>query len=382
MKKDKKENKESKKIKTGYYFDYRDKLNDEYRMTFDKIEDYCKMQFVDSAELNDSMNYLMDVFLNAQADGLPVQKITGGDIGNFCKCFLSDISIKGRISAFLEKSRLMAGIFLVLTLFMYILPPVAEGNGLWEILSSESGESYGVFYGMVMGLIFSMILDGVAHAIVKQMIFKAKKYRKAYNAIVNLLVYTVGIASLWLIPDFEIDVPGVPLGVAPLMCIVWLVICILVKGFINVANGKPFFHKAEKTGENQLSFRSNVMRGMVEESRKDFKKKNEKLQKKGKPTLTQEQYIEKFYKNTKKSRICTWICTVSMAVFYIGIIIDVGMDSTPLDTAIFAAILVVLYIIIMYPLGIYPYLMRKRFQEVMDESGKTFFDDDIFEYFN
>lgn len=379
LKKEQKEKKEKKEFKTGYYFDYKEKLTDEYRTTFDKVEDYCKMQLIDSAEINDSMSYLMDIFLQAQEDGLPVQKITGGNIEDFCKCFLSDISAKGRVRAFFEQGRVIAWIFLLISVIFYLLPPLTQGKSAWDVLSSAGSD---VFCGMALGLLFSALLDVMARAIVRQMIFKMKKYRRAYSAIVSLLVYAVGIVSLNLIPDFEIDLPGVPdipLGITPLFCVVWLAIAQLVIGFLNVGDGKPFFAKGEKLGEQQLSFRATVLHDMVEEGRKMFEKGNQKREKKGKPMLTQEEFLEKYRKDTKKQDLVLWLTGGICALIYLGFIIQVAMTSTPMDTVIFTVILIAVYFIFMYPLSIYPNKVRRQFQQLMDESGKSFFDEDFYD---
>lgn len=379
LKKAQKEKKEKKEFKTGYYFDYKNQLNEEYRTTFDKVEDYCKMQLIDSAEFNQSMDYLMDIFLTAQEDSLPVQKITGGNIEEFCCCFLSDISTKGRVRAFFENGRVIAWIFLLISVIFYLLPPLTQGKSAWDVLSSAGSD---VFCGMALGLLFSALLDVIAHAIVRQMIFQMKKYRRAYSAIVSLLVYAVGIVSLNLIPDFEIDLPGVPdipLGITPLFCVAWLAIAQLVIGFLNVGDGKPFFAKGEKSGEQQLSFRATVLHSMVEESRKMFEKGNQKLEKKGKPVLTQEEFLEKYRKDTKKANITLWLTGGICGLIYLGFIIQVALTSTLTDTLIFSAILIVVYFLFMYPLSIYPANVRKQFQQLMDESGKSFFDEEFYD---
>ena len=88
--------------KTGVYLDYRSKLNEEYGTAFDKVEEYCHTQLVSTEEINESLSCLMDVFLEAQSDNIPVRKITGSDIGSFCRCFLSDVSPSARVRGVLE----------------------------------------------------------------------------------------------------------------------------------------------------------------------------------------------------------------------------------------------------------------------------------------
>lgn len=374
-----KENNEKKPIQTGLYLDYKDRLSETYRTTFDKVEDYCQMQLIDNAELNEAMSYLMDVFLQAQEDGLPVQKITGNSMEAFCEGFLSDVSTKGRVKAFFEKGRIIAWIFLLVALFGYLLPPLTEGESLRAVLTGAGSE---LFCGMALGLVLSSLLDVISHAIVRQMIFKMKQYRRSYSIIVNLLVYAVGIGSLYLIPDFEIDLPGVPdipVGVTPLLCIVWIAVSRLVIGLMNLSSGKSFFAKGEKVGTGQRSFRATVLHMMVEDSRKMFEKTNRKREKKDKPALTQAEFLEKYRKDTKKSVLSVWLCGGICALVYLGFILQVALTSEPVDTVIFTVIQVTVYFLFMYPLCIYPTNVRKQFQQLMDESGKSFFDEDFYD---
>ena len=302
--------------KTGVYLDYRSKLNEEYGTAFDKVEEYCHTQLVSTEEINESLSCLMDVFLEAQSDNIPVRKITGSDIGSFCRCFLSDVSPSARVRGVLEYVHAMAWIMLI-TIGMMFLPAVTDTKRLWAELSGNSER----FYGMLLGMVCGCVLSFIVNCIVRQMIAKMKKYRKAYHFFTTTAVYLMGIGMLWLIPDFEMDVPEVPSILAILFCVAVISITRLVMGFMNLSKGKPFFTRAEKAGTGQLSFRASVMHSMVEESRKMFAKYNAKREKKGLPAFMQEEYLEKYREDTKKSVLNMWIGLVTCAVVYVGFIV-------------------------------------------------------------
>lgn len=364
-------------IRTGVYADYRSRLNEEYGQTFDKVEEWCLTQTLSSAELNESLGYLMDVFLEAQTNGVPVRKITGSDIGSFCRGFLSDVSPLSRVRGVLEYGRSVAWIFLVIDAFM-LLPSLGEGKGLWAALCEESAQ----FYGTVIGLVFGSLLTVISNAVVRQMVCRMKKYRKMYHAIVYVIVNAVGIGALWLVPDFELDVPGIPFGISPLVCVVWLAVTRLVMGFMNVAAGKRFFAKEEKRGTGQRSFRAMVLHDMVEENRKMYEKTNRKREKKGKPALTQAEFLEKYRSDTQKGKSYLWISLVLVGAVYLGFIVQVALTSEPLDTFLFILLLVVVYMLFMYPFLVYPTKVRAQFQQLMDESGKSFFDEEFYDILN
>ena len=365
--------KKQEEIRTGLYSDYRSRLDEKYGQTFDKVEEWCLTQTLSSAELNESLGYLMDVFLEAQTNGVPVRKITGSDIGSFCRGFLSDVSPLSRVRGVLEYGRSIAWIFLVIDAVM-LLPSLGDGKGLWAALCEESAQ----FYGTVIGLVLGSLLTVISNAVVRQMVCRMKKYRKIYRAIVYVIVNTVGIGVLWLIPDFELDVPGVPFGISPLVCVVWLTITRLVMGLMNVAAGRRFFAKEDKRGTGQLSFRASVLHSMVEESRKMYEKDNAKREKKGQSAFTQEEYLEKYREDTKNSFLFMWIELVFCAAVYLGFIVSVALTSALMDTLIFTLILAVIFMLFSLTLFIYPVRIRRQFQQIMDESGKSFFDDDIY----
>ena len=79
------------------YFYYKDRLRGEYLSSFEQVEMYVLTQSFDEAAYEERLSQLLDVFLTAQESGRPAEKITGGDIQQFCRTFCSDLGIKNRI---------------------------------------------------------------------------------------------------------------------------------------------------------------------------------------------------------------------------------------------------------------------------------------------
>ena len=52
-------------LSTGIYLDYRSRLNDEYGAAFDKVEEWCLTQTLSSAELNESLGFIVSVALTS-----------------------------------------------------------------------------------------------------------------------------------------------------------------------------------------------------------------------------------------------------------------------------------------------------------------------------
>ena len=78
-------------------------LNGEYKDTFEKVETYCDILL--DHEINtkeEILSFVLDTFLNAQKDNIPVQKIIGNDIIKYCDNICSGISFKYRIKRYIK----------------------------------------------------------------------------------------------------------------------------------------------------------------------------------------------------------------------------------------------------------------------------------------
>ena len=63
------------------YSTYLKKLNGEYKDNFEKVEAYCDVILdYDINTREEILSYILDDFLNAQKDNIPIQKIIGNDI--------------------------------------------------------------------------------------------------------------------------------------------------------------------------------------------------------------------------------------------------------------------------------------------------------------
>ena len=94
--------------------------------------------------------------------------------------------------------------------------------------------------------------------------------------------------------------------------------------------------------------------------------------------ISYEEYLEKYREDTKNSFLFMWIELVFCAAVYLGFIVSVALTSALMDTLIFTLILAVIFMLFSLTLFIYPVRIRRQFQQIMDESGKSIFDDDIY----
>ncbi|MBQ7953177.1 MAG: DUF1048 domain-containing protein, partial [Clostridia bacterium] len=69
----------------------------EYRETFDKIDMYVGAKQLRENTKEELMSNLLDIFLSAQEEGRPVEKLTGKNIEKFCKEFCAGFGLKARL---------------------------------------------------------------------------------------------------------------------------------------------------------------------------------------------------------------------------------------------------------------------------------------------
>lgn len=117
---------------------YEDKLQGEYKEIFKQIDTYFGTEKVDEDTREEHMGALLDMFLLAQEEGKPVEKITGKNMERFCKLFCSNLSWKQRVLSILDLTRNVAkcvfGISLLtlITAFFDLLG--GETVNIWEVI--------------------------------------------------------------------------------------------------------------------------------------------------------------------------------------------------------------------------------------------------------
>ena len=96
------------------YSTYLKKLNGEYKDNFEKVEAYCDVILdFDINTREEILSYILDDFLNAQKDNIPIQKIIGNDIIKYCDNVCSDIPFKYRIKKYIKAIEYYSWIVLI-----------------------------------------------------------------------------------------------------------------------------------------------------------------------------------------------------------------------------------------------------------------------------
>lgn len=71
----------------------KNKLQQDYLEIFERVESYADFSGLEPMDVVDALDNLMDMLLQAQAEGKPVSYLVGGDLEQFCKNYFEDTSI-------------------------------------------------------------------------------------------------------------------------------------------------------------------------------------------------------------------------------------------------------------------------------------------------
>jgi len=366
------------KIPVSYQFN-KENLKGEYLETFEHIESYCRTKLMSEQEIEDRMGYLLDIFVTAQENNLPVSKITGGNVKDFCTGFMKDSRPAGLlkyIADLLKGISWVSVIVFVLSVFFELMAGTAD---MWNLIMKSSENAVWIIVGAALGVIGEII----SNAIIRSFIFKVKKYRAGYHKTVRGVVNALVIGGIIAVVMCGLKV-NIPDGIIYIAGILYLLGFYIIRGVLNLKNGRKFFFSGKEFP--RTSFSRMVVTNLLEEFRKMYASENKKRAKKGKPAMTEEEFNRKLEKENKTAKISTVLCLIIIGAIYLYNVIRTALESSAEDSVLFAfvclAVLAVVYVLIIHTLVVMPYLSRKKFFEILEESGKTIFDEDALECIN
>lgn len=314
-------------------------LKGEYKEVFTKIDLYGSMGNVDVTIYEDRIMNLYDIFVEAQEEGKPVEKIVGKDIEEFCKEYFKSEEQNHGIKNFLGKLANIMTVIFIYSIVDYMI--LAEDN----IPFMERTVN---LIPVVVGLCAGFLLVIFGNFINKKVTFKKEKLHPTLYYFAVLLIFIVGIvAGVTLLDDVLVGLP--------------LYIVLIVSGSISIVfNGvalfinykkKGTFHKVDKEDkrikkefEDEISFRGglvDVASGMAFR----YKRRKKKYARKGKE-FTQEDYaktVRKEIASEKKFNIMLGIfVSVMIIIPVVHEIVTVGL----FDAAILFVVLVIIEVLI------------------------------------
>lgn len=298
------------------YVFYKDKLGKEYQDVFDQIEMYVQSQNVDDDTVEEHLGELLDIFLNAEEEGRPVQEITGRNLEQFCKAFCSEFSAKNRILYIADWVKSISKVFVVISVLDIIFEVfIAEDTGrldIWENVLDINTSAY------LIGIGAACLLTVFTNLLVRHIMFKRKQISiKRLRTVSCIGVILEFLIIVYLLGVNDSEFFNCPSWVILASACIYLVLYYVLYGR-RVKRQKVKFIELVQA-ESQ--------RDIPEEMEKKFKKARKKNLKKGKGELSLEEFIykeEKECSRLEKSRLFYYvlplICTA--AAFVVTLFLD------------------------------------------------------------
>lgn len=334
-------------MKLGAYIGLKDKLSGEYLEKFNYVEHYGDLRKAGSEAMAEKMMDLMDLMLEAQEAGTPVEHVVGKNIKDFCKNYFSDITVFDMLKDAARQVRTLAWLILVLELLSIFAEDWEKGFSFFTYKTDISGYFFGVMIawaGIVAADIVGIVLVKLGY----------------YSRKVWIGVVAAGtLAALLLLGFFansegSMEILGWPL--------------LTFSGFYLLAYyGVVFWSRYKLTGSlrKQKNEYETTLTGLVMEEvavidysrelsvvktyAKRYKRKNRRLVKKGKQPFTTAEYFAWQDKVNKKA---VW------QGFALGLILGFGMiplscinSSEPFFEGPMDAVLFILVIAVMIGLA-------------------------------
>lgn len=213
------------------YYQYRVNLNEIYRPVFDQVETYVFAQNIDVKTREDRMGELLDIFLNAQAEGKPVNSIVGNDIDRFCKNFCSDFTVKNRIAFVLEGLKyaiLTPAALVILDIYLWIADGEAKAvnYNFFRCMSLGNTLTYIIIFLSIIMLLL------ITNVVMRRIMFKMKKLSLKAITVVYLIEAVIVLAITLKFRLFEIVI-SVPTWIIVLILIVYYVLYYFLCGRYN-----------------------------------------------------------------------------------------------------------------------------------------------------
>ena len=254
------------------YSTYVNNLEGEYKDTFQKVEAYCDVILdydIDTRE--EILSYILDDFLNAQKDNIPIQKIIGNDI----------ISIKRYIKN-IESYSYVILFFVLIDVFIAI----SKNNSIFDIKFNISI----YLTSFIVMLLTSLVFFKIEKQIIKYRLNKNKRIKK-YSQM-SLLVFSIIILIITFMA-FEF--------VQKYTIISWYVptLSVLIISILGIGLSKIIYRNDNKIKYYDISY---LVDEEIKNNQKRFKKINNRNIKNKKELITESNYLKKAIKDYKNRR--------------------------------------------------------------------------------
>ena len=223
------------------YIEYKYKLSEEYKNVFERIEAYVYSCKVDENTREERMNELLDMFLTAQNEGRPIEKIVGKDIEKFSQIFCSSFSLKNRLLSEADSLRscflygFITSAFQMLLWFLDLFKDRSEHNIMNRYMDLDV--RFLIIDFAIMALFMSVTDMVFRKAMFKTKRFSMKIYKAVRTAVLVLGLVALIAAEVIVVLDNDIELVDTPAVIVFAVSGAYLLAYYLLRGRKNKKNG-------------------------------------------------------------------------------------------------------------------------------------------------
>ncbi len=275
------------------YVFYKEKLKDDYLKAFDYVETYSMSIQVPEQENEEMLNNLLDMLYEAQENGQPVEKIVGKDLQQFCTDYFQDYTpVQNFFVGLMPYSFRVAVVVFIFSILEII--GMEKNTPLFQATTDISGYLCGIIVGIITTLLVS--------AATRPLLLHWKKFtNKIYMAMTITIFVITLILSFTFWPEMHITVP---LFTTLLLSGCYIILYQLVKWIIRYRKTGT----VRKSPEESYSLKDTLKATWDNENLKDdvlemlvktYHKKNARLARRGRETITPQAHTEKVRKDIR-----------------------------------------------------------------------------------
>ena len=331
-------------MKIATYLSFKEKLTGTYLEKFEFIENYGQLHFISGKIMSEKMMDLIDTFLQAQESRTPVEKIIGSDEIAFCKEFYSDFSFFDLIEGVAERLVPFAIILLIFEIFTVLCVCNEEEFDLFSFTDNIAPFLSGFFLPCIfeiLGNLFALIAFKLG--------CHSKKVTDAISISFSIIAFILLVILIVLCAKdmLEIQIPAIYLiiSLSAFLLIYYTVTLIgrYAKNGSFKRQNDPYIHSFSDMLKEEIKAQTqNLNPDIVKIYARKYRKKNEKLLKKGRSKLSSKEFFdEQKFQSNYAYRIGIVICFV----FLISATMLSDFESTK-DAVIFVIINVLSYFIV------------------------------------
>ncbi len=309
-------------MKESYVF-YMDRLTGSYLDTFLKIRQYCLVASEYEADTEDRLSALLDEFLQAQAQNVPVENIVGKDLQQFCENLWLDMDWKSRLWAIADRMKPMVwwltGMLAAMAVLLWTDPNAKE------TLQIGSWMSYGFL------ACTAMVLWYIADAGWKELLRHSQKVPTEWRQ--GACFVAAALCSFGVIVILRVVWPTLPIPVVPglLVCTAFLT------GYYYLNRTR----RAETRFVQLPGTQDDPVEKMLREDvpsihiqmKERLRRINQRRCHRGKMPLTQTEFIDLLHDEMHQKERWTYV-TAGLMILAGGIVIWTGHGINPTETVV------------------------------------------------